>query len=100
METARPWADFDCAQTEGPRSDSRCHRVGLVLHRTEFFGRSAFLPGPASVLSAERLCCHKQLDRRLIATVPPRSLTQWGGLAVSRLDGRGVSLSRVLFLGS
>ena len=32
--------------------------------------------------------------RRLIATVPPRPLTQRGGLAVSRLDGRGISLEK------
>src|SRR5690349_17669332 len=30
---------------------------------------------------------------RLIATVPPRPLTQRGGSAVSRLDGRGISLA-------
>ena len=41
--------------------------------------------GPLSLLRAFR----PVTDRRLIATVPPRSLAQWGGMAVSRLDGRG-----------
>ena len=41
--------------------------------------------GPLSLFRAFR----PVTDRRLIATVPPRSLTQWGGMAVSRLDGRG-----------
>jgi hypothetical protein len=45
--------------------------------------------GPLSLFRAFR----PVTDRRLIATVPPRSLTQWGGMAVSRLDGRGFSLS-------
>src|SRR4051812_39640195 len=42
--------------------------------------------------SFKRKIKRKSAHRRLIATVPPRPLTQQGGMAVSRLDGRGISL--------
>jgi hypothetical protein len=59
------------------------------------------LPGPASILSAEALFLRAASPTDgWSRQFPPRPLTQWGGLAVSRLDGRGFSLSRVLFLGS
>ena len=50
-------------------------------------------PGPASVLSARSLSCDALRTDGLAPTVLSASLTQQGGVAVSRLDGRGVSLS-------
>lgn len=91
---------------EGPRSDSRRHRVGRLGHcrarrryttrlwyRTDFIGKS--LPGLGPPRSAQReVCLATQLHTDGLApTVLSASLTQRGGVAVSRLDGRGVSLS-------
>ena len=51
--------------------------------------------GPLSRKHALRYAFHRRFPT-LIAS----ALAQQGGMAVSRLDGRGVSLSRTLFLGS
>jgi hypothetical protein len=51
-------------------------------------------PGLGPPRSAQReagVCTPGVSHRRLLATVPPRALTQWGGMADSRLDGRGTS---------
>src|SRR5690348_9547760 len=71
------------AQTEGPPSDSRRHRVGLALYRTDVFGNLAPGLGPPRSAQPGGSFGASLSDRRLIATVPPRPLTQQGGKAVS-----------------
>ena len=77
---------------ERPRSESRPHRVGVIRHRTDFSGKSA--PGlgpPRSIQYRESGDCLsvQTVDRDVVL---PRPLTQQGGWADSRLDGRGISL--------
>jgi hypothetical protein len=68
------------------------HRVGVIRHRTDFSGKSA--PGlgpPRSIQYRESGDCLsvQTVDRDVVL---PRPLTQQGGWADSRLDGRGISL--------
>jgi hypothetical protein len=95
---------------DGPRSDSRRHRVGLSdcsfvkppkrLHafasrhwsRADILGK--LLPawarlGPLSMNVALPLRSHRRLPANRLRGRSPK----WGGGAVSRLDGRGISLS-------
>ncbi len=73
------------------KADSRNRRTSLIWLRTETLGKLTPGPGPASVHSAcEIRGLFSQADG-CIATVPPRWHTQQGGVAVSRLDGRGFS---------
>jgi hypothetical protein len=85
-------------------------RAGCALVSGRFSLASGSGPGPASARSAWRMPCvtlHTDGSRRFVAP----ALAQQGGMAVSRLDGRGISLrpalaflrpriSRTRFLGS
>jgi hypothetical protein len=68
-----------------------CCVLGPILEAT------CFRPGPASVRSASCVSCDSHDTDGLIATVSAAiARPKWGGLAVSRLDGRGITLSRTL----
>src|SRR5688500_13983766 len=93
---------------EGARSDSRRHRVGRLGHshtrkyetsrfwyRTDSIGKSLSGLGPPRSAQREVSLATFLHTDGLAPTVLSASLTQRGGVAVSRLDGRGVSLSVV-----
>ena len=83
------------AKRTGPRNRSRRDRGGLVPVSDRFFRRPGSRPGPASVRSARGpgLTPASRTDG-CSRPSPPRALTQRGGMAGSRLDGRGISLER------
>ena len=99
---------------DGPRSDSRRHRVGPVrllfpgvacrntlaesyASRPLVSGRccsaSGSRPGPASARSARASPCEVTRTDGSPRVVLAAAHPKWGGGAVSRLDGRGISLS-------
>jgi hypothetical protein len=77
------------------RTVAPCDAVHVSRETARVVCASASLPSKKRLatlpLQREKIK-RKSAHRRLIATVPPRPLTQQGGMAVSRLDGRGISL--------